>query len=267
MDTIVAATPFSKLLAELAPHDGIFYAAPGPEWRQGRTLFGGLSAALAVSAAKKAFADLPPLRAAQFAFVGPAAGNLEITPRIVRAGKSTTFVDVDIRSETDVALRATLMFGAARRSSHLYDALTMPVVAKPDDLADFFNHAAAPVFSAQFEARLAGGARIVSGAATPAVRIWLRHRDRSAPNDVASVVALGDVPPPAAMTMFASPAPISTATWSLEILKENFSPAGWHLIDIVADTVADGYSSQHATLWDEKGNALLAMRQCVAVFA
>ncbi len=267
MNTTIAATPFSKLLGELAPQGGIYHATPGSEWRQGRTLFGGLSAALAIAAAKKTFTDLPPLRAAQFAFVGPAAGNLTIAPRIVRAGKSTSFVDVEIRSEAEPALRATLMFGAARRSGHRYDALTMPEVAPPDDLADFFNHAAAPVFSAQFEARLAGGARLVSGAATPAMQIWLRHRDRSAPDDVASVIALGDVPPPAAMTMFAGPAPISTATWSLEILKETFLATSWHLIDIVADTVADGYSSQHATLWDEKGNAVLAMRQCVAVFA
>ena len=39
-------------------------------WMQGRTAYGGLTAAIALEAAMRSQADLPPLRSAQTAFVG-----------------------------------------------------------------------------------------------------------------------------------------------------------------------------------------------------
>ena len=267
MDAITnATTPFSDVLDQLSREQNVFRAKPSEAWRQGRTLFGGLSAALAVATAQRAFPDLPPLRSAQFAFVGPASGDLELMPRLLRAGKSTTFVEVGARSEKEPALAAHLVFGSARRSSHCYRSLPLPEVSPPQSLPAFFDTPFAPVFSRQFDARFAGGAQPVSGAQTPELLLWLRHRDPAAPNDVASIIALGDVPPPAAMTMFANPAPISTITWSVDVLVDKFVGTGWHLIQVAAETVGGGYSSQRMTLWDASGTPILAARQTVAVF-
>lgn len=265
-DTIETLTSFSDILGTLRRTHDVFHAEPPEDWRQGRTLFGGLTAALSVAAAHQAFPDLPPLRSAQFAFVGPAAGALEVEPTLVRAGKSAAFVDVTVRSEETTALRAMLVFGAARRSSHSYRDLPEPPVAPPDLLACFFDAPFAPRFSQHFDARFAGGARAVSGADKPELLLWLRHRDGTAPDDIASLIALGDVPPPAAMTMFATPAPISTVTWSLDVLGDKIAGAGWHLIHVEAETVEDGYATQRMTLWDQNGAPMLAARQSVAVF-
>jgi acyl-CoA thioesterase len=267
MDALTtAATPFWDIVDRLTRDDGTFRATPSEDWRQGRTLFGGLSAALAVAAAQRLFPDLPPLRSAQFAFVGPAAGDLELVPRLVRAGKSSTFVAVDALSDSQVALSAMLMFGSERRSSHCYRALPMPNVSPPGALPDFFDAPFAPRFSRQFDGRLPGGARAVSGADTPELLLWIRHRDHAARDDVASIIALGDVPPPAAMTMFATPAPISTVTWAIDVLTDKFVGSGWHLIHVEADSVGGGYSSQRMTLWNAAGAPVLAARQAVAVF-
>ena len=87
-------TPFSQLLAAVAPQ-GEGYAVTAPDdWRQGRTLYGGLTAALCVDAALRANPDLPPLRSAQFTFAGPANGAVRSTPTVLRRGKSTVFVAV-----------------------------------------------------------------------------------------------------------------------------------------------------------------------------
>ena len=262
-----AVTPFSDVLDQLARHEGVFRAEPSAEWQQGRTLFGGLSAALAVASAERGFPDLPPLRSAQFAFVGPATNSLVLTPQVLRAGKSTVFVEVAARSEGQTVLKATLMFGRKRRSSHDYRSLPLPDVSPPNALPDFFDAPFAPRFAGQFDARFAAGARPVSGAEKPEALLWVRHKDPSAPDDVASIIALGDVPPPAAMTMFATHAPISTATWSIDVLADHFSGAAWHLMAVVADTIAHGYSSQHMTLWNSHGAPVLAARQTVAVFS
>jgi hypothetical protein len=57
-------------------------------------------------------------------------------------------------------------------------------------------------------------------------------------------------------------------TWMVDILAD--APAdddGWRLMRSTAETVADGYSSQAMTIWTRAGLALLAARQCVAIFA
>src|SRR5580700_11366277 len=89
---------FSEELDRLGRHQDVYRAEPSDEWRQGRALFGGLVAALSVTAAARSFPDLPPLRSAQFGFVAPATGSLELAPRIVRRGKSTTFVETHVTS-------------------------------------------------------------------------------------------------------------------------------------------------------------------------
>ena len=83
---------FSKIIASLREQEGAFHAGPGEDWLQGRTLFGGLSAALAVEASERAFPDLPPLRSAQFAFAGPAEGELRLEPKMLRRGRSAAFL-------------------------------------------------------------------------------------------------------------------------------------------------------------------------------
>lgn len=257
---------FSEVLKNVTRDGDVFRVEPSEEWRQGRTLFGGLSAALALTATTQAFPDLPPLRAAEIAFIGPAAGALAFKPRLLRSGKSATFVEVEATSNAETVFGAILLFAAARPSRHVYGTLAMPRVAPPEGLPLFFDSPAAPRFSRQFELRIAGGAHPVSGATKPEMLLWIRHRDAQAPNTLASILALGDVPPPAAMTMFTEPAPISTVTWSVEILDNAFAGADWHLLHVEAESVRDGYSSQRMTLWNAKGVPLLSARQTVALF-
>jgi acyl-CoA thioesterase len=265
-DGDLTAITFSEVLASLARHGDQFHAEPSEDWRQGRTLFGGLSACLAVRAARMAFPQLPPLRSAQFAFVGPVTGALFLTPVLLRAGKSATFVQVQGRTETDTALSATLVFGAARRSGRSYSALPMPKAPPPGALPRLIAEAYAPTFSHQFETQIAGGARPVSGAASPEFLTWLRHRDLSAPDDITSIIALGDATPPPALSMFTLFPPISTITWSIDLLSDRFSGAAWHLLHAQSDVIGDGYCNQRSVLWEESGAPVLVSRQMVAIF-
>jgi hypothetical protein len=83
-----------------------------------------------------------------------------------------------------------------------------------------------------------------------------------------ALIALADALPPAAMTMFTAPAPISTMTWSMDIFDAGpLGASPWCLIESRADTVGHGYSSQDMTVWNENGALLMLSRQNVAVFA
>lgn len=263
---VTTVTPFSQVLTNLTRRGRTYRATPSEEWRQGRTFFGGLSASLAVTAAQRTFPALPPLRSAQFAFIGPVTGPLEMTPQLLRAGKSASFVEVVCTSDSEDVLQATLLFGAPRESVYSYQSLAMPSAPQPEGLPNFFDAEFAPRCTGQFEGRTAGAAIPMAGADRPELLLWMRHRDTAAPDEVSSILALGDVPPPAAITMFTSRAPISTVTWSVDIVGTHFQGAAWHLARVEGETVGEGYSAQRITLWNSDGQPLLSGRQTIAIF-
>ena len=74
-------TSFSDLIAAISAEGETTIPE---DWRQGRTTYGGLSAALCVAGALRAVPGLPALRAAQFVFVGPPTGGLRISATVLR---------------------------------------------------------------------------------------------------------------------------------------------------------------------------------------
>ena len=259
-------TSFTDLLASMTHSEGQFQVAPQEDWGQGRTLYGGITLALAAHAARLAFPGLPPLRGAQAAFTGPAAGMLTIKPARIAAGKSSAFIGVDIEGENGMALRATFCYGVARQSAFAHNDPAPPQAAAPDDCPAFFRGDFVPRFTSQFDGRLAGKAGLISGSDNPDLLTWVRHRDTQVADSDAGLIALADALPPAVMLMFSEPSPISTATWSMEFLTDSYANRGWHLLRTLAEHVGDGYSSQHMNVWDEAGRPLMVGRQLVTIY-
>jgi acyl-CoA thioesterase len=258
-----AVTTFSEIIHKITPSGEVTVPE---DWLQGRTTYGGLSAALCLAGALRAIPDLPPLRAAQFTFIGPAAGALRIVSTVLRRGKNSVFITSDLESETGIATRGTLTFGTPRNSSLRFRALPAPPIPAPVDCTDFFGGRSGPRFAAQFEILRAGGHAPLSGAPAPELLVWIRHRDPAARAGLLGLIALADAMPPAAFSMFAAPAQISTMTWGIDMIDVASTVDGWHLMSSRGDNIADGYSSQEMTLWNESGAPLLTARQVVALF-
>ena len=263
-------TTYSEVIAALTKQ-GESWSAHVPEnWAQGRTTYGGMSASLCVAAAERTVADLPPLRTAQFMFIGPAAGALQITARVLRQGKNSVFIGVDLVGEAGIATRATLGFATARQSAMSYRVRPMPQVLAPLEGKLFFPNAQRPAFTENFETRFAGTKPPPGSAPAPNLLLWVRHKDLAARQGLAALVALGDALPPAAITLFPQPAPISSISWGLDMIEPEVAVAGsaegWHLLSARADHIADGYTSQDMVIWNEAGLPLLVARQTIAVF-
>jgi acyl-CoA thioesterase len=257
----------SETLATLAAESDHWRATPGEHWRQGQTLYGGLSAAFAVKAAGLAFAGLPMLRSAQFAFVGPAVGALDYRPTMVRQGKSSAFVSVTAEGEAGPATQALLCYGRDRESAYRYNDVPMPDVRGHDAGEKFFNIGGVPGFTVNFEGVLVEGSPPGSGVDRPFLRVWVRHRDPDSPDGPISLVALGDALPPGALSMFKSFSPISTMTWSIELPTGDDLPGSdWYLFETRGETIGNGYSVQDMKLWHESGRLALVGRQTVAVY-
>lgn len=255
----------SELLSSFDARDGLLLP---DSWRQGRTAYGGIVTALGIQAAVQAHAGvLPPLRAVQVNFIGPAVGQLAFQAQVLREGKSVVSMGVDVTADGVLAARLMGVFGRARESAITHDFGDFPAVPGPAQCREL-NAAAAPfvpAFLQNFQLKPAGGAMPVSGAAYPEQMAWLRHRDATGVDPAIALVAMGDAMPPAAFTAFHAPAPISSINWSFELLDP--APAGeWFLLRSLSQHARDGYSSQDMQVWDERQQLVMRGRQSVAIF-
>lgn len=262
-------TSFTELLSAITIDDGIHRLTTPPSWMQGRTLYGGISAALCFEAVTRDFPDLPPLRSAQIAFVGPSGGDIAMATRLLRQGKSAAFVASDLSVDGAVGTHGVFCFGSDRSSMHRLTTSMAPEVPSPEDCPTFFPPDRYPQFIANFDLRLARGAPPVSGALEADNTVWVRHRDRHAPSTLTKLLALADAAPPAAISMLTEPAPISTMTWSLDVVstdERGGADDGWYLCRSTADAIGDGYSCQSMSVWSANGKPLLLGRQTIAMF-
>lgn len=260
-------TDFTALMASMAAQGDAYSMTATDDWLQGRTLYGGLAAAFCVEAAARRFGELPPLRSAQFAFVGPATGAVTLRPTLLRKGKSTVFAGVDLIGDAGLATRATLCYGAPRASSVSFGSVAPPAAQEPDTLPEFLRPFPGLNFVQHFDSRLADGSFPFSGDKEPTMTLWLRHRDGNAPASATALVALADAPPPAAMVRFRQYGPISTMTWAIDMLTDRLDTTeGWWLVRSTAETIVDGYSSQAMTVWNAARQPVMVCRQNIAVF-
>lgn len=234
-------------------------ATIGEHWLQGRTAYGGLSAAIALIAVKAAFDDLPPLRSAQIAFVGPLSGNVHATPTLLRRGKNSAFIACDVTGSDGIGLRTLFLFMNSRESVIDFAAPPAPDAGAPEDRP--VDPSKLPQgFLTNFD--LSHWANGKSGFTR-----WVRLRDRDRLDPEVELVMVADALPPAAMALAKSWGPISTTTWQLNLVND--APAtrdGWWLLS--ADTLhaEHGSSSQNMTIWNRDGQAVATATQSVAIF-
>lgn len=264
---------FSDVLETLRRNDGDTLIANVPDsWAQGRTLFGGLQAALLVRAMRTLVADEAPLRVLQTSFVGPVpAGSMRLTAQVLRQGKSVTHVDARIVDEGGaVGCTALGVFGKGRASG-IAIAPTWPAVAKTPEQSPRLPHVRgiSPQFTRFVEQRWALGAMPYCGGPEPRTQIYLRYPDEPAVVTESLVIALADSIPSPALSILKKPVVASSMTWTLEMLIDDPAAAngdGYWLMDAEVTAGRDGYLSQTATLWSPDRRAVALSRQCAVVF-
>lgn len=261
-------TSFTELMAAAERSETRLIAHPPAEWMQGRTIYGGLTAAYCHEAARLVAPDAPPLRSATIAFIGPAGGEVEARAEVLRAGRNVQFIGADLIGEKGIAARCQFAFGAGRES--IFDEVHMPApsVPAPADCPPLIPEGAigGPSFATKFDTRLARGGFPLSGSGEHDHLLWIRHRDPDAVG-MSAMLAIADMPPPAMLAKFPAPAPVSSITWMLNVLVEEFrTEDGWWLLQTRAEHARAGYSSQDMLIWNAAGAPAIAARQSVALF-
>ena len=236
------------------------------DWQQGRTLFGGLQAAIALRA-MRTLVPQAPLRSLQTTFVAPVPGGLvRATARVLRSGKNATHVEARI-VEGDATLAVMVaVFGLARDSS-------VSVVPRQPEVAagkviEMRMPGAAPAFTQHFKARWLAGGLPFSGATDRDNVIELGMRDPG-PATEYHVVAMADFIPPIALSFLKERVAAASLNWMLELLVDDVSALpleGWRL-DAHLTAAAAGYTHQSLELWGPGGVPVALGRQTMVVFA
>lgn len=243
----------------LGQGDAAGYAIP-PGWMQGRTAYGGLSTAIAHDHVRRTVPDLPPLRSAMVAFVGPIAGTVTVDARILRRGRNAVFVAVELASEAGLGLSATLLFVAARASAIAQPPAPAPSAPPATGATGTFGPTG--FFLQNFE--LLGDQ---AGDRVAWLR-WIRLRDRAGLDPMNELLAIGDALPPAAMRLADARMPISSMSWQCNLLTDRpETDDGWWLVESESDAALNGCSSQRMAVWNSRGERVASGMQSVALFA
>lgn len=259
-------TSLAQIIAGMTA-DGAAQQAHIPEtWMQGRTVFGGLVAALGLESALRADPELPPLRSAQMMFMAPPASEARFEAEILRRGRSTGFVGLTCESAGKTCARGTFVFGAPRESEVRHDRFPLPGhLPGPEDSRLVPPRDNGPAFFHNFEVRRAAGALPVSGATEPEFHLWVRLNDRADLAPVIAMTCIADCPPPAALTAMTAPAPVATISWQLDVARIP-ERVEWVLLHSTSQAAGDGYSVQNMDLWSPEGYRIAGARQMVAIF-
>lgn len=238
-------------------------------WKQGRTIYGGLTTGLCYEAAQREFNNLPPLRSLQISFVGPVSAPPYISSKLLRQGRNVTSVQTDMKIGTQTVAMANMLFGHGRDSALTVERPAQDTPA-PEDMPLFFPKEFedfVPPFTKNFDIRLIEGQRPMSGSERGYIRTWARHKDPAAWEGMGSFLTIGDVLPPAALPMFKQMGPVSSMNWQINILSEDMSTQdGWWQIETVLTASARGYSSQIMRFWNRAGSLCAEATQSVTIF-
>lgn len=253
----------SELLASATRAPGLLEVTIPPVWHQGRTAYGGLTTALAFEAARSISDDLPPLRSAQIAFVGPVQGAVSARATLLRRGRSTAFVESKISVDGSVAFAATFVFSADRESATSLEADSAPDVPLPEAATERGHKLMAPSFLTHFDFRFARPPQ----RGVPDILQWARLRERDELDPITELLMIADALPPGAMPLMPSFAPVSSVTWHINLLSSHTATRdGWWLLHAAAQNAGAGLSSQSMDIWNADGRAIAKGMQCMALF-
>jgi acyl-CoA thioesterase len=256
-------TSITDIITAGTATDTGFTATVPTSWLQGRTAYGGLSSALALHAARACEPDLPPLRSAQVAFIGPLSGDITVTATKLRRGRNAAFIQSDIVSEAGLGYRATFVFMSDQQSRIELNARQSSNRHPPAPDAELYT-GPPEFFTGNFDFY-----DYKDGLGDAEWLRWGRLRERDGLDPMVELMAIADALPPAALKLLGKQlVPISSLTWIVNLLTPAPTTTdGWWLLSAKSDYARNGCSSQTMTIWNAQGEPIAEGMQSVAIFA
>ena len=194
------------------------------EWGQGRSIFGGLTAAI-VLVHIESNNDLTgrDLRTINIHFCGAVIADVpcEFRHRVLSRGRSVVQIEGQLLQEGEVKTEIVACFTTDRISAiTIYSPSKLFPVAAQDtqEMASEFKQDSAPRFVGYFDLRQTNNNFPFTGSNHSLITGLMRYAKPIESLDDATIVALIDAWPPAVLPMMTKRAPSSTITWNIEFM-------------------------------------------------
>lgn len=237
-------------------------------WMQGRAAYGGLGAAMAATAMRKALPEEKPLRSIMVSFVGPIpSGDVRVRGELMREGKNVSQATARILAGDDICLQASAAFGASRDTKSADHAIEFRAEDRNSVPRIDPTRVPLPGFIANFDIHWTGGGIPTSGMEDRRLGQWVRHTADMDAYPVEKIIGLADIPPPVMMSHYKHRIRASSLSWSLEFLiPPHEVKSDWFYLDFSLEAAAGGYSQQSGLIFTESGELVAMSRQCMTYF-
>lgn len=246
------------------------------DWAQGRTVYGGLTAALIYQCMQQLVAtDKPnesrPIRYFNLSFIGPLVVKqvMAIEVELLRAGRSASQLMARVKQNGKTCVIAQACFGVDRQSKINIKGSVQTAMKKPLK-ANFIPQIpkVVPRFLRHFEINVQDGRLPFMGGNKDHLHGWMRFKKAATQVDDAHLIAMIDAWPCTVLQQLRLPAPASTMNWNLEFPQTApvIQPKQWLAYQAVTEHASDGYVFCDAKVWNEAGELLALSRQTVGIF-
>ena len=241
------------------------------QWSQGRTVFGGLSAAIVFAAARKKVSNERLIRSFSCNFVGPffVEEVFSINTEVLREGKNVSTIQSSIIQNGKTCVHAQSVFGGQRQSKlrvENADTHVMQIPKKPTFIPVIPK--LTPKALSNFELAFTDGGMPFKGSKNTTVGGWMRFKKSPQEMSICHLIALIDAWPPTLLQMLRLPAPASTMTWTLNFVQPlgMLSTSEWFAYQSKTREYSDGYGITDANIWDQDGKLLAMSNQVITLF-
>lgn len=270
MTSSASPRPAFDLIRGIATVDGALSLTVDETWLQGRSVYGGVQLAFALSAVRRAVGGDLPIRSFHATFLAPVVHGepLLATARVLRAGRSVSQVQAQLRQGDQLCFECTAILGVARAMNPYSNEVESSTASPEESLKLNFTPGLTPNFIQHYDLRWARGKPPFSGAENPTATIFARPRAVAARYCEAEFLAITDAIPPPVISLMRTPAPASTMNCAVELIRPEaiYGTRQWLRFEARLHDAHSGYAWQTARIHGESGTLLAVAHQSVAVF-
>lgn len=243
-------------------------------WSQGRTTFGGLSAALLLEQIEQQAGTDTTLRSLSINFCGAlhTETDFNLSTSVLRQGKSITHYQGLASQNDELVTMVNACYARSRPSAIIVEpqAAIAREVAAGQKMPYIKN--VTPEFTQHIDFIYSDGGLPFSGSKHNHLHGWMRFNADLGQLSNAHLIALIDAWPPTLLQKLRAPVPCATVTWSVQFitplsaLPNPIRADQWLRYDAQIEQASDGYGHTEARIYSEDGTLLALSRQVVTVY-
>lgn len=245
-------------------------------WAQGRSVFGGLTAAIVLSRIESNH-DIRKynLKKISVNFCSPTKSLTDYTIKteILSSGKSVKQITGMILQAGKITTQVTAVYVLERNSTISIDSNCVPPTSQPESYQPIpFIENVTPNFIQHVDIRIDSGNLPFSGKKHRTLSGWMQWKQKALSDDEyytnPLLIGLIDAWPPAVLPHLKVPAPASSITWDIDIIQPDALPRLTEFLyyDCTIEHAYGGYANTYAHIRNQNGDLIALSKQLVGVY-